>query len=179
MMIIVESSPRRTGNGSYLAERLEQKYPDNIHIRLREMNFKGCLSCGLCRKNDSFCVQKDELTSVYPQLAEADHIVLISPNYMGFLNGEAKAFLDRFYCMRDADKRSRFKEGATFIFLFTQEAHNRDKGSLAVDWMKRFAEKYSMKYFGMTIPGCERDSMDGVKLKEQDVMMNLSFLIKA
>ena len=175
MHFIIDSSPREDGNGNWIADRLAEKYPDSERLKLSKMTYSGCKACGSCRKNNSFCIQNDDLGKYLSRFAEANGLILVAPNYMGFINGTAKSMLDRFYCMRTAEKMSRFKEGTKFAFLLTQGSHNRDKGSAAVDWMKRFAENYQLKYLGLTVPGCNNDNLDGIKLKKEDILMNFSF----
>lgn len=173
MALIVESSPRGI-NGSYLAEKLASKYGGVDVLRLKDISFSGCKACGECRKNDSLCVLKDDLSYWLEKLEHEKQIILISPNYFGFVNGEMKMFTDRFYCMRKANKNTRFAEGAKLVFIVTQGSPNRSAGDRALEWMKAVVERYSIKFYGHVIPNCQ-DNTDGVRLKEEEVMMNISF----
>lgn len=173
-MLIVESS-HRSVNGSYLANMVAEKYPGAERLRLADIKYTGCTACKKCREADSTCVLEDDLTPVLKKLTSEKSIVLISPNYMGFMNGGMKMFLDRFYCMRDSHKRSRFTEGAKLAFFMTQGSGNRNKGDLCVNWLKNMCEHYSLKYYGHTIPNCADDNTDGVRLKQEEIGMNLSF----
>jgi multimeric flavodoxin WrbA len=177
MILLIEASPRKKGNGAFLADRIEERFKDKgIHrFRLSEMNFKDCLACRSCRKNDSICVTNDDMQKLYPILLDADTIVLISPSYYGFVNGEAKKFVDRLYCMKKADKTSRYKEGAKLVFLFTMGKGNRDRGNNAQEWLKQIADNSALKFYGVSIPNCSFENTDGVSLKAEEVLMGISF----
>ena len=175
--LLVECSPRKDGNGAYLANVIAEKYTDERveKIKLVDLNYGGCIACRKCKEQDSLCVQKDDLTPWLTELVKIDRIVLIAPNYMGFINGDTKQFTDRWYCMRDKQKISRFKEEAKLLFLFTQESTQRDNGDYTLNWMKRFAERYRLKFYGLTVPNCAYDNRDGVRIKKDEIMMSISF----
>ena len=177
MTILVESSPNANGNGHYLAEKIMEKYAvEGIErFRLWDIDYRGCRGCMDCKNKDTFCTQADGLNVWLPKLAAASRIVLIAPNYMGFVAGEVKQFIDRWYCMRDANKMSRFKSGSKLIFLFTQGSGKRDRGDNAQNWIKSIADSFQLKYYGITVPNCERNNTDGVRLKQDEIMMSLSF----
>lgn len=173
-MLIVESS-HRSVNGTYLADMIAAKYTGAERLRLSEIKFSGCTACKKCRENDSTCVMQDDLSPVLAKLPEEKQIVLIAPNYMGFMNGEMKLFMDRLYCMRRPNKQSRFAEGTKLAFFLTQGSGNRGKGELCQGWLKTITEHYAVKFYGHTLPNCSDDNTDGVRLKQEEIMMNLGF----
>lgn len=177
MNILVESSPRRNGNGAYLADKIAKKYEAEgvKRLKLCDINFNGCTACRKCRENDSLCVQDDGLKEWLQEVRGAKRVILIAPNYMGFIDGRMKAFLDRWYCMIDSKKFTRFQEGAKLLFLFTQGSAQRDHGDVCQSWMKRVAEGCKLKFYGLTVPNCSYDNHDGVRLKEEEIMMSVSF----
>ena len=175
--VLVECGPRKDGNCAYLANLIAEKYTGDTVDRLRlwDLRYSGCMACRKCKEGDSLCVQKDDLTPWLEKLTDVDRIVLIAPNYMGFINGETKQFIDRWYCLRDSRKMSRFKDDAKLLFLFTQGSAQRDNGNNAQNWMKRLAEGYKLKFYGLTVPNCAYDNHDGVRLKKDEIMMSISF----
>ncbi|MDR0453775.1 MAG: NAD(P)H-dependent oxidoreductase [Deferribacteraceae bacterium] len=175
--LLIECGSRKDGNGAYLADMIVEKYAnENVkRVNLRDLRYSGCLACRKCKDQDSLCVQRDDLTPLFAGLAEVDRLVLIAPNYMGFVNGDTKQFTDRWYCMKDTRKISRFKEGAKLLFLFTQGSALRDHGDNAQHWMKRIADSYSLGFYGITVPNCAYDNHDGVRLKKEEIMMSISF----
>jgi multimeric flavodoxin WrbA len=177
MIVLIEASPRKNGNGASLAGMIEERFKekDVRRVSLRDLNFKDCLACRGCKKNDSLCVTKDDMQTLYPLLTDADTIILISPAYYGFVNGEAKKFVDRLYCMKKADKTSRYKQGAKLVFLLTMGKGNRDRGNMTQDWLKQIADNNSLKFYGVSIPNCSFDNTDAIALKAEEVLMGIGF----
>ncbi|MDR2884710.1 MAG: flavodoxin family protein [Deferribacteraceae bacterium] len=175
MTILIEASPNKNGNGTYLADKITTRYEEVTRIRLWDLLYRGCKGCRECKEKNTFCTQDDDIKGLFPKLADADRIVIIAPNYMGFISGELKQLIDRLYCMKDSDKRSRFKDSAKLVFLFTQGSPTRDHGDRAQQWIKSIADSYNLKYYGITIPNCAKDNTDAVRIKEDEIMMSLSF----
>jgi multimeric flavodoxin WrbA len=177
MILLLEASPRKKGNGAYLADKIAERFKENqIHrFRLSELEFKDCLACRGCKRNDSLCVTKDDMQKIYPLLLDADTIVLVAPSYYGFVNGEAKKFVDRLYCMKKADKTSRYKQGAKLVFLLTMGKANRDKGNSTQDWLKQIADNNALKFYGVSIPNCSFENTDAISLKAEEVLTGISF----
>ncbi|KAA0258880.1 flavodoxin family protein [Deferribacter autotrophicus] len=176
-VFIVNGSPRKEGNSAFIAKALLEKYPDATLLNLNEMNYKGCQSCYTCRKENTFCVVNDDLKNVFESLAEADLIILISPNYYGFVTGQMKLFLDRWYCLKDANRMSKMKKGAKLFFVVTQGAQNRDYASNTTSWAKKVFESFNLKFYSYIVPGCKSDSLDMVKMKIDDLKMHLNMFV--
>lgn len=174
-ILIINASPRKNGNSSFIANELMKKYEDEAEIiNLRDLKLLSCTSCKSCRTNNSLCVIKDDLVDIYPKLLSADKIIFLSPNIMGFMSSLAKIFTDRFYCLKDSNKKSRFEEGKKVIFVLTQGSPNREHGETTLRWGKSFFESYGLKTFTMLIPNCAHDNFDGVKIKLDELKMNIS-----
>ena len=70
----------------------------NVQHRLYALDYKGCMSCMACKikgKASKVCKFKDALTPVLEDIANADGLVLGSPNYFGEVTGQMRAFLER------------------------------------------------------------------------------------
>jgi multimeric flavodoxin WrbA len=75
-------------------------------IRSCDLNIAGCIECGGCDETGE-CVVDDDMQSVYPQLLEADVIILASPIFFYGITAQAKALIDRcqaLWCRRYLDK---------------------------------------------------------------------------
>ena len=174
-ILIINASPREKGNSSFIANELVSKYGNEAEvINLRDLNLLPCTSCRTCKTNNSLCVLEDDLVDIYPKLLSAEKIIFLSPNIMGFISSLAKIFTDRFYCLRDSNKKSRFEEGKKLIFIYTQGSPSRAHGEMATNWAKSFFEGYGIKTFTMIIPNCSHENYDGVKIKLDEIKMNVS-----
>jgi multimeric flavodoxin WrbA len=178
-VFIVNASPREDGNSSFIANRLKEKYSeDDLNIlNLNSINYKGCQSCYKCRQANSLCEVGDDLSGVFGDLLASDLIILISPNYYGYVTGQMKLFLDRWYCFKDSKRITKFPENTKLFFILTQGAPNRDHGSKVVDWAKKFTESFGIKFYHYIVPGCESESTSIAKLKYDDISMHLNMFV--
>ena len=176
MIVIIESSPR-DGNGSYLGQFIRSSYKNEeiFYYKLWDLNYRGCNECKLCKRNNSLCVVEDDLLPVWKKLAAADLIVFISPIYYGQINGEMKQFVDRIYCMKGSDKRSKFKQGAKIFLILTQNSMQRDDTKKVQDWFKDVSSVYGLKFLGYTVPGCSNANTDSAERVSNDMLLNLTF----
>ncbi len=174
-ILIINASPRKSGNSTFISESLKEKYGDSCQVvNLAELNIKPCTSCRSCKINNSFCVIKDDISELYSKLLSADKIILISPNIMGFISSHAKILTDRFYCLKTSERKTKFEEGKKMFFILTQKSADRSHGNMAVNWAKGFFEQYGLKTFTFVIPNCGYDNTDGVKIKLDEIKMNVS-----
>jgi len=178
-VVIINSSPREQGNCSFFSKQLQEKYKDDdvTVFNLYRMDYKGCMACYACKNGDALCFVKDEMQEIYPKLVKADLIIMISPNYYKFVNGTAKEFLDRLFCMTDSVNRSKFKENAKFFFILCQGAGNRSHGEPVVQWLKSVIEHTNLKFYGYVVPGCLKETTDMAKLKYDDLKMSLNMFV--
>ncbi|MCX8083824.1 MAG: flavodoxin family protein [Calditerrivibrio sp.] len=178
---IINGSPRKNGNSSFISEELEKYFMargDQVEVvYLNGLNFKGCQGCLSCRKNGSFCVVVDDLQSKLRDFVDTDLFVLISPNYYGAITGQMKLFLDRWYCLKDQQRRSKLKEGAKAFFIVTQGSPNRDHGKSIIDWAKHIFEGFGCKYYGYVLPNCSTENLDMVKAKMKEISMHIGMFV--
>lgn len=67
------------------------------------MNIHGCLGCcnGSKTKTLAPCVQKDDMSQIYPVYKTADIIVLASPMYYWGITGQLKCAFDRLFAIAE------------------------------------------------------------------------------
>ena len=103
-IIIIDGGPRKTFNTASMLQKFAEgasAVSDTIDVktvRLYGLNYKGCMSCMACKikgKATTVCKFKDALTPILEEIAEADGLVLGSPNYFGEITGQMRAFLER------------------------------------------------------------------------------------
>lgn len=177
-ILLINGSPRKNGNSSFIVDKLKEKYSgENVkELILNDLLYKGCQGCLSCRKNNSYCVVKDDLQDILPKMIENDLIVIISPNYYGFITGQLKTFLDRWYCLKDSNKMSKFNDTKVF-FIVVQGASNRDHSKNILDWSKKVLESFNLKYYGYTIPGCSHENHDMVQMKYPELSMHINMFV--
>ena len=93
-----------------------------LEYHINELDFKGCLGCGACRKMGKDCIQKDGLTPILSALHQGDALLVSAPNYYSQVSGQMIAFLNRLYCMKNADRTNRLPAGKKLITIFSQGA---------------------------------------------------------
>ena len=65
-------------------------------INLRDKNIEYCNGCGYCgEKEVGVCVKKDDMTEIYPEMANSELYVFISPISFGGFDSEHKKVIDR------------------------------------------------------------------------------------
>ena len=99
---VLNGSPRPKGNTAALVAAFKEGAESAGHqvtvLQVGAMNIGGCKGCEYCHsKGGGKCVQKDDMTQVYPVLAEAELLVLASPVYYFGLTGQLQSAVSRFY----------------------------------------------------------------------------------
>jgi len=98
------ASPRVGGNTDTLIDEALRGAEDAgarvEKIRLQKIKLNFCTHCAKCREPgyDGFCVQKDDMSSIYPKMVEANAIIIGFPIYIGRECGQIATFFDRWYC---------------------------------------------------------------------------------
>jgi multimeric flavodoxin WrbA len=112
-VLALVGSPRRGGNTDILVEEVlkgaQEGGADAEKIFLADLTIGGCQGCGACVRNEvDWCIQKDDMTDLYPRILAADVIVLGTPIYWWGPSAQLKAFFDRWYAL-NGDKRTQLK----------------------------------------------------------------------
>lgn len=103
-IIVIDGGPRKTFNTASMLRKFAEgagSVSSEIEVntvRLYGLDYKGCMSCMACKikgKASNICKFKDALTPVLEEIAEADGLVLGSPNYFGEVTAQMRAFLER------------------------------------------------------------------------------------
>lgn len=122
-------SPQRYGNTATLVEEAARGARDGgAEVKvyyLNELNFNGCQSCLTCRQKPE-CGQKDELTPLYEEIAQADAVIIGTPIYMWQVSSQTKKLFDRFYVLTGPDLQPRFGTKNT-LMIYSQASSNPDQ----------------------------------------------------
>ena len=96
-------SPRKEGNTDLLVQEALKGAKDagaetSIYY-LHDYNISDCRECMGCRQPGAErCVVKDDMQQFYPLIRQADVYIFGTPFWFGYMPGQAKSFLDRWYC---------------------------------------------------------------------------------
>ena len=101
-ILILQGSPRANGNTAWMAEEYRKAAEAAGHevtlVNVARKKIAGCLACEWCHgKGNGACVQKDDMQSLYPLLAEAEVLVLAAPIYYFTLSAQIQAPIQRIY----------------------------------------------------------------------------------
>lgn len=108
---VLAGSPRKV-NTKAMVEAFEEGAKEAGHevtvLDVGKMKIAGCLACEYCHtKGDGTCVQKDDMTKVYPALEECDALVIASPVYYFTMTAQIQAAIQRIYAIDHPPKATK------------------------------------------------------------------------
>lgn len=89
--------------------------------------FTGCVSCFGCKldPNKGKCVCRDGMTPVLEKIAQADGLILGSPNYLGNVSAGCRALYERLYFQHltyNKDQMFLVERKIPVLFILTSNA---------------------------------------------------------
>lgn len=138
-------SPRKNGNTSYLVhEVLAAAAAAGAATKFYDLNdppVAGCQACMTCKEEGNFgrCAHDDAFAEMNRDILRADGVVLGAPVYIGYWSGQAKNFIDRWYCFRSRSGWE-FPQGRRALMICTCGAQALSYQGLLdkqVEWMRR------------------------------------------
>ena len=115
--LLISGSPTKDGSTEILLDAVAGGIKDTLNekfspeeanesvfdiVRLNELNFIPCQSCGESPE-PKFCFFDDDLSDVYIKLVECDIVVMGTPIFFDSVSGQTKMFIDRCSCFRPPD----------------------------------------------------------------------------
>lgn len=99
----ISGSRVKNGNVSAALEEIFSSVADKPDVNantilLDSLQINACNHCNWCLRKqteDKYCVQEDDMATIYPRLLEADGILLASPAHFGRLSGLMADMIDR------------------------------------------------------------------------------------
>lgn len=153
----IYGSPRKHGNSDRLLEEAlrgaQEAGAEVATVRCADLDMSGCLECGGCDDTGE-CVVQDDMQSIYPQLEEADAIILTSPMFFYGLSSQAKALIDRCQAMwnrrmlrKTKEQRKTYDSGNGYLLAVgATKGKNLFEGAELV--AKYFFDALDMSYEG-------------------------------
>lgn len=134
-ILAFNGSPRKKGNTATLIEKVLEGARSGgartEHVRLGEIDLKGCLGCLSCRTNPGYCKTRDGLSPYLEAIKDCDGVVIGCPIYMYRISGQMKLFVDRIYSLYDGNPivgyKSMVPAGKTYALVISQGAPNPEQ----------------------------------------------------
>jgi multimeric flavodoxin WrbA len=175
-IVIVKGSPRKNGNSTILAERIEEGIRDaggefESYI-LHEMKINPCTACDTCQSDvDKYCVIEDDMQILYPKLLEGYGLVIASPVYWFTVSAQTKLFMDRCYAFGNPE--GNILKGKRIGLILTY-GDTDPFSSGAVNALRTFQDTFG--YIGAPIIGMVYGSaLDPGEIEENTVLMDKAF----
>lgn len=137
-IMILNGSPRKNGNTSTLVkaftEGAESAGNTVTEFFLDSMNINGCKGCfGGHSSKECPCVQKDDMSEIYPVARESDVIVLATPLYYWNMSGQIRTAIDRLFALEEGDGNFLRGNGKASLLLMAAEGNGFDDVLLYYD----------------------------------------------
>ncbi len=154
-IVILNGSPRKTGNTSALVkaftEGAESAGNTVTEFFLDKMDIHGCKGCfGGHSSQKCPCVQKDDMSQIYPAVKDCDVVVLASPLYYWTMSGQLRTALDRLFALEEGDGNLLRGNGKSSALLMAAEGHGFDDAVLYFDHLM---EHLRWKNLGYVLAG--------------------------
>ena len=138
-VLIISSSPRKSGNSDTLCDAFLKGAEDKGHsvskIFLKDKRINYCLGCGVCSNNGyTGCSQKDDMEEIIDTMIDSDVIVLSSPIYFYAMCAQMKTFIDR-CCAKYTHILNK-----DFYYILTAADDNKNALSRAVEEFRGFLD---------------------------------------
>ncbi len=163
-ILVLNGSPRPSGNTAFLVDAFKKGAEEKSHqvtvVPVCQKKIAGCLACEYCHtKGNGSCIQKDDMSEVYPLLEEAEMIVLASPVYYHSFTGQLQCAINRIYAL---DKPKNLKKAALILSSGSDEVY----GGAIYEYQNSFLDYLKLEDMGIvTAFGDQNKSPE----KEQEV----------
>lgn len=139
----IGGSPRKGGNSDLLMKHILKGARDEgvptEEIQLRDYQFQPCIGCERCRKDKRCTGLLDGMQLIYPEIREANGLVIITPIYSYNMTALMKSFIDRLYPFYDfSDERPGYwssqlaGKGRKAIVAVVGEQASRTEGGMDI-----------------------------------------------
>lgn len=164
-ILIFNGAPKKNGNTADIINAFSEAAEAENEVKefyLQEMDIKGCLDCGGCRRKEKNseepCVQRDSMNDIYPYFREADVIVFASPVYWWDITGTLKTAIDRLYAAINNFTDMPSKET---VLLMSSGGSTIDH---MMDWYKNFEHWLGWKNIGVSMNDLEEARRIGASI---------------
>lgn len=128
--------------------------PLNV-IKLGDQSISPCVGCWNCwLKTPGKCVMRDQMVASYPDYINSDTVILLMDTAQGFINHQAKAFLDRsiphynpYIKVVDGECHhvARYEKYPDLVFYFNKLGLTNEEEQVIEDYLYRTAYHFKSK----------------------------------
>lgn len=143
------------GHTRFLVDRLvagaTREGGDCTVVTLAGQRIRRCVGCNICHTESSFlrCVygEKDDVRSIFDQMAAADLIVYATPVYVFGMSGLLKTFLDRLNAVGDTADLRLSRSGLVFHHVDPQICSKPFVSLVCCDNLENVSSRNVIEYF--------------------------------
>jgi multimeric flavodoxin WrbA len=145
-VVAVLGSPHESGFSSTLAREVLRGAADSgnevVVYEINKMRLMGCQGCRTCKDENVDCVLEDDLKPYWKDLHESGVLLVSGPNYASQVCGPMITYMNRGYCLLDANWKVRVHPGIKLVGVFSQgnsnpEAYRTQYGWYLADFQNR------------------------------------------
>jgi len=137
---------------------IQKLYKEDVHIiNLGDKIIKKCIGCWSCwLKTPGECVMKDDLEKSYEHYINSDKVIVLIDTAQGFINHQAKAFIDRSiphylpYIVlidQECQHAKRYDQYPDLVFYYETEGLTKFEEQVIEDYLYRTAYHHKSKGF--------------------------------
>lgn len=154
-IVILNGSPRKNGNTSSLVKAFTEgaEVAGNAvtEFFLDSMNIHGCRGCfGGHSGQECPCVQRDDMSKIYPAVKNCDVLVLATPLYYWNMSGQIRTAVDRLFALEEGDDNLLRGHNRACALLMAAEGYGFDDVLL---YYNHLAEHLRWKNLGAVVAG--------------------------
>ncbi|MCD8315595.1 MAG: flavodoxin family protein [Firmicutes bacterium] len=149
-ILVLNGSPRPNGNTVAMVSAFSEGAMEKGHqvtvVNVCQKKIAGCLACEYCHQKDSGherqCIQQDDMQEIYPELEEAEMIVLASPVYYHSFTGQLQCAINRIYAL---DKPKNLKKAALILSSGSDDVY----GGAIYEYQSSFLDYLKLENMGI------------------------------
>ena len=169
-ILILQGSPRATGNSAWMAEEYKKAAEAAGHqvtiVDVAKKKIAGCLACEYCHtKGNGACIQKDDMQELYPLMNEAEVLVLAAPIYYFTLCAQLQAPIQRMYCV---NKPAKVKKMALLMSSYSPNVYDG-----AIGEYRGICNYWQVEDMGTVTAKVDEQKTDATRQKVLDLVAKL------
>jgi multimeric flavodoxin WrbA len=132
-------------------------------VRLGDQSIRACIGCWHCwLKTPGRCEMKDQMVECYSDYVNNDTVILLLSTAQGFINHQAKAFLDRTIPLyhpyieivdEECHHVARYNSYPDMVFFYETEGLTKHEEQVVEDYLYRTAHHFKSRAYRIVKEG--------------------------